>query len=143
MIIGGWTDVGNAGVQLELRTRNVGGHRSQNFGPSPGRGRTGPTGQVLGQGPASLVREVMTSKTISMATDRRKGAAEASRSRVRYLIPIAIFVALALMLACGLTNNPRNIPSALIGKPEPQFSLPPLQGRVLGLSTADLVGEVS
>lgn len=85
----------------------------------------------------------MTSKTISMATDRRKGATEASRSRARYLIPIAIFVALALMLAWGLTNNPRNIPSALIGKPVPQFSLPPVQGRVLGLSTADLVGEVS
>lgn len=63
--------------------------------------------------------------------------------RLRYLAPVAAFVALALMLAWDLTHNSREIPSALIGKPVPQFSLPPVQGRSLGLSTADLVGEVS
>ena len=84
----------------------------------------------------------MTAETISTATDRRKDQARRD-SRLHFLIRVAIFMVLALMLAWGLTQNPRNIPSALIGKPVPQFRLPPVQGRVLGLSSADLVGDVS
>jgi cytochrome c biogenesis protein CcmG/thiol:disulfide interchange protein DsbE len=49
----------------------------------------------------------------------------------------------AVGLGIGLTRNPQEIPSALIGKPVPEFSLPPVQGRALGLSSADLNGEVS
>jgi cytochrome c biogenesis protein CcmG/thiol:disulfide interchange protein DsbE len=52
-------------------------------------------------------------------------------------------VALAVALAWGLTRNPRELPSALIGKPVPDFALPPVQGRTLGLASADLEGEVS
>ncbi|STQ91603.1 DsbE family thiol:disulfide interchange protein [Iodobacter fluviatilis] len=37
--------------------------------------------------------------------------------------PLIIFAALALLLAAGLTLNPREIPSVLIGKPAPQFKL--------------------
>ena len=44
-------------------------------------------------------------------------------------------------VAVGLTRNPQEIPSALIGKPVPAFALPPVQGRTLGLSNADLKGE--
>lgn len=84
----------------------------------------------------------MTAETISTATDRPHSQARA-RSRLHCLIPAAMFVVLALILGWGLTQNSRNIPSALIGKPVPQFSLPPVQGRMLGLSSADLVGEVS
>ncbi len=84
----------------------------------------------------------MTAETTLTATDRRAGQARA-RLRLRYLVPVAAFAALALMLGWGLTNNPRNIPSALIGKAVPRFSLPPVHGRTLGLSSADLVGEVS
>ena len=69
--------------------------------------------------------------------------ARAPSRRWRYFAPGAVFVALALMLGWGLTHNPRDIPSALIGKPVPQFNLPPVQGRTLGLSNGDLVGEVS
>jgi cytochrome c biogenesis protein CcmG/thiol:disulfide interchange protein DsbE len=47
------------------------------------------------------------------------------------------------MLGWALDRNPQEISSALIDKPVPQFSLPPVQGRTLGLSSADLVGEVS
>lgn len=64
-------------------------------------------------------------------------------SRLRYGLPVAIFAALALMLAWGLNRDPRMVPSALIGQPVPQFALPPVKGRALGLSSADLVGEVS
>jgi len=59
------------------------------------------------------------------------------------LVPIAIFIALLVLFAVGLTLDPRNIPSPLIGKPVPEFSLPPVKGRTLGLSAANLKGEVS
>ncbi|PJI38905.1 DsbE family thiol:disulfide interchange protein [Ferrovibrio sp.] len=58
--------------------------------------------------------------------------------RLTYLVPLALFVVIGIGLAIGLTLNPREIPSALIGKPVPEFSLPPVQGRDHGLSTADL-----
>lgn len=63
--------------------------------------------------------------------------------RLRYLIPLMVFVTLAAALAVGLTRNPRVTPSALIGRPVPEFALPPVDGRTLGLSSADLKGEVS
>lgn len=84
----------------------------------------------------------MTDETTLTATFRRSGEARASL-QLRYLIPVSVFITLALLLGWGLTQNSRNIPSALIGKPVPQFSLPPVQGRTLGLSSADLVGDVS
>jgi len=62
---------------------------------------------------------------------------------VKYLAPLIVFVALAVLLGIGLTLNPREIPSPLIGKPVPVFDLPPVQGRALGLSDKDLKGEVS
>lgn len=37
--------------------------------------------------------------------------------------PLLIFAALAILLAVGLTLNPREIPSVLIGKPAPAFKL--------------------
>jgi cytochrome c biogenesis protein CcmG/thiol:disulfide interchange protein DsbE len=42
-----------------------------------------------------------------------------------------------------MTRNPSAIPSALLGKPVPDFTLPPVKGRALGLASADLNGEVS
>ncbi len=56
---------------------------------------------------------------------------------------LGVFAAIGLLLAYGLRLDPRRIPSPLIGKPVPEFSLPPVKGRALGLSSADLVGEVS
>ncbi|MPZ55332.1 MAG: DsbE family thiol:disulfide interchange protein [Rhizobiales bacterium] len=63
--------------------------------------------------------------------------------RFRYLIPVTLFIALAMILGWALAHNPREIPSALIGKSVPQFSLRPVQGRTLGLSASDLIGEAS
>ena len=59
------------------------------------------------------------------------------------IAPVLVFVALSALLAAGLTLNPREIPSPLIGKQVPQFALPPVQGRSLGLASADLRGDVS
>lgn len=65
------------------------------------------------------------------------------RSRARYFVPVATFAVLIFALGWALNKNPREIPSALIGRPVPVFSLPAVQGRPLGLSSADLKGEVS
>ncbi len=61
----------------------------------------------------------------------------------RNLWPLAIFAVIAVFLAIGLTLNPREIPSPLIGKPVPEFRLEPVKGRTLGLASNDLRGEVS
>ncbi len=63
--------------------------------------------------------------------------------RLRHLVPAVAFGVLVLTFGWALNHNPREIPSALIGKPVPQFSLPPVKGRALGLSSSDLIGDVS
>ncbi|MFU0505312.1 DsbE family thiol:disulfide interchange protein [Pseudaminobacter sp. NGMCC 1.201702] len=67
----------------------------------------------------------------------------ASRRRALVLLPLGVFTGLAVVLGWGLGRNARVIPSVLIGKPVPKFSLAPVQGRALGLSSADLSSEVS
>ncbi|WP_370156437.1 DsbE family thiol:disulfide interchange protein [Ferrovibrio sp.] len=59
------------------------------------------------------------------------------------VVPVAVFVVLSVLLGIGLTLKPREIPSVLIGKPAPQFGLPPVQGRSMGFSTSDLLGRRS
>lgn len=59
------------------------------------------------------------------------------------MLPAAAFAAIAGGVAVSLGRDPSRIPSALIGKAVPEFALPPVQGRTLGLSTADLKGAVS
>jgi cytochrome c biogenesis protein CcmG/thiol:disulfide interchange protein DsbE len=46
---------------------------------------------------------------------------------LKYLIPAVLFVVLAAFLLRGLSRDPREIPSPLIGKPAPAFSLPLLE----------------
>lgn len=65
------------------------------------------------------------------------------RARLVFLLPVLVFLALAVVLGVGLFLDPREVPSPLIGKPVPEFTLPPVRGRTLGLSSADLKGEVS
>lgn len=45
---------------------------------------------------------------------------------MRYAIPIGVFILLIAVLAIGLRLDPRLVPSPLIGKPLPEFSLPTL-----------------
>ena len=42
----------------------------------------------------------------------------------RFLWPLIGFVVLVVLLAVGLNLNPREVPSPLVGKPTPDFSLP-------------------
>ena len=60
----------------------------------------------------------------------------------RYLIPLALFLTLAGFLAVGLNLNPREVPSPLIGKPVPAFSLPTLASPDKVLAAHDLKGQV-
>ena len=53
-------------------------------------------------------------------------------------LPLFIFAGLFVAFMIGLTLNPREVPSALVNKAAPEFSLPPLQGAGIGLSTPDL-----
>ncbi|KQU65924.1 MULTISPECIES: DsbE family thiol:disulfide interchange protein [unclassified Rhizobacter] len=43
-----------------------------------------------------------------------------------FLIPLGLFAVLAVFLAVGLNHDPHEVPSPLIGKPAPMFSLPRL-----------------
>ena len=63
------------------------------------------------------------------------------RNRPFYLIPLAAFIGLFAVFGVGLTRNPAILPSALINKPAPDFSLPPLLPDRPGLARADLVGK--
>lgn len=65
------------------------------------------------------------------------------RRNVLVFLPLALAAMLAVVLAWGLTRDPSTLPSTLIGKPVPDFALPPVKGRTLGLSSADLMGDVS
>ena len=60
-----------------------------------------------------------------------------------FLLPIAVFAGIGVLLYAGLFRDPRLVPSPLIGKPVPEFALDPVQGRELGLSSQNLRGEVS
>lgn len=77
------------------------------------------------------------------STKHEADAAYPVSRRLMVVVPVAVFAVLAFVLAWGLNRNAADIPSALIGKPVPEFSLPPVEGRALGLSSANLVGEVS
>ncbi len=82
--------------------------------------------------------------TLPGENPRRAVAREVlSFRRAAWLTPLLVFAGVAVFLGIGLTLNPREIPSALIGKPVPEFVLPPVQGRTLGLSSGDLKGDVS
>lgn len=60
------------------------------------------------------------------------------------VIPLVLFAALAGVFLTNIGKDTSVVPSALLGKPAPDFQLPPLPGRDRGLSRADISkGEVS
>ncbi len=84
----------------------------------------------------------MTSAVNEIA-DRRRRLAMA-------LLPVVVFAGLAVLFVIGLAQeDPSRVPSVLIGKPAPEFDLPPLEGltrqgqQVPGFATGDLQGNVT
>ncbi|MDH5407978.1 MAG: DsbE family thiol:disulfide interchange protein [Gammaproteobacteria bacterium] len=64
-------------------------------------------------------------------------------SRLRPFIPLIIFIVMAIFLGVGLTLNPREVPSPLINKASPAFTLPQLHSPDKTLGHTDFVGKVS
>jgi cytochrome c biogenesis protein CcmG/thiol:disulfide interchange protein DsbE len=60
----------------------------------------------------------------------------------RFLIPLLVFLVLVAFLWVGLSRNPREVPSPLIGKPAPAFDLPQLKAPEKRFSPADMRGQV-
>jgi cytochrome c biogenesis protein CcmG/thiol:disulfide interchange protein DsbE len=63
--------------------------------------------------------------------------------RLPFLVPLAAFIPLIALLAFGLNNDPRRMPSMLIDKPTPDFTLASLNGYDGGFSNLDLKGGVT
>jgi cytochrome c biogenesis protein CcmG/thiol:disulfide interchange protein DsbE len=61
----------------------------------------------------------------------------------RYLIPLAVFIILVILLWRGLTLDPRQVPSALLNKPAPEFDLANLTAPPERFTNQALLGHVS
>lgn len=59
---------------------------------------------------------------------------------MRYAIPVVVLIGLIVLFSVGLYLNPREVPSPLIGKPAPAFSLPLLADGAT-YTTQDLKGR--
>ena len=64
------------------------------------------------------------------------------KSKLRFLIPLALFIVLAGFLFKGLFLNPREVPSPFIGKPAPQFSLAQLHRGDQSFAPQQMQGQV-
>ncbi len=60
----------------------------------------------------------------------------------KFLIPIAVFIAIGLLLAYGLSLDPKKIPSPLVGKPLPAFALADLHKPNQTITSESLRGKV-
>ena len=60
----------------------------------------------------------------------------------RFLWPLICFALLVVLLAVGLSLNPRDVPSPLVGKPAPMFRLERLETPGESFSPQDMLGKV-
>lgn len=60
---------------------------------------------------------------------------------MRFIVPLAIFVVLVVVLAIGLRLDPRYVPSPLIDKPAPEFKLTELADPARPIARGDLLGR--
>jgi cytochrome c biogenesis protein CcmG, thiol:disulfide interchange protein DsbE len=61
---------------------------------------------------------------------------------LKFLLPLAIFAGLVAFLAAGLKLDPKEVPSPLIGKPAPAFSLTRLDNPAVTIRRDDMLGKV-
>ena len=59
----------------------------------------------------------------------------------RYFIPLIVFIVLIAFFRIGLNYDPHLVPSPLIDKPVPVFTLPNLRDTATTMSSADLRGQ--
>lgn len=60
----------------------------------------------------------------------------------RFLVPLAVFIVLVAFLWAGLGHDPHEVPSPLVNKPAPAFTLPRLHETGKTFSPADMRGRV-
>ncbi len=58
-------------------------------------------------------------------------------------VPLGIFILLVILLGVGLNLNPRLVPSPLVNKPAPEFSLSNLKHPEQTFTRQDLLGKIS
>jgi cytochrome c biogenesis protein CcmG/thiol:disulfide interchange protein DsbE len=63
--------------------------------------------------------------------------------KIRFLLPLFFFISVGLLLWRGLSLHPNEIPSPLIDKPAPTFSLPTLLSNTQPTTEKDLIGHVT
>lgn len=61
---------------------------------------------------------------------------------MRFILPFIVFMIMAAFLYVGLSLDPHEVPSPLIGKPAPAFTLPQLQEPSKKFSPQDMKGKV-
>jgi len=61
---------------------------------------------------------------------------------LKFIIPLLLFIVMAVFLALGLKLNPRDIPSPYINKSAPHFSLVQLHAPEKRLTETDMQGKV-
>ena len=61
---------------------------------------------------------------------------------MRFILPFVVFMILAVFMYVGLGLNPHEVPSPLIGKPAPTFTLPQLHDPKKQFSSQDMKGKV-
>jgi cytochrome c biogenesis protein CcmG/thiol:disulfide interchange protein DsbE len=61
---------------------------------------------------------------------------------LRFILPLLLFVVLLVFLWAGLSLNPREVPSPLVGKPAPAFRLARLDDPTKTIAKNDLRGQV-
>ena len=61
---------------------------------------------------------------------------------MRFLLPLAAFLILVVFLAIGLRLDPREVPSPLVGKAAPAFSLPLLAEPAKAFTPESMKGKV-
>jgi cytochrome c biogenesis protein CcmG/thiol:disulfide interchange protein DsbE len=69
-------------------------------------------------------------------------ASSVTLTRPRVWLPVALFGALVVLLGVGLSLNPREVPSPLVGRPAPAFELPQLLDPTKTFSPKDMAGKV-
>lgn len=62
--------------------------------------------------------------------------------KVKFLLPLLLFIVLAIFLAIGLNRDPQEVPSPLINKPAPAFEIPQLSEANQSFSPASMKGQV-
>ena len=105
-------------------------------------GGTEPQRDAADQGDATEQRDATVHRDAPEQDDATKPQRTPAVRVLRWSLPLVIFVVLLGFLFVGLFRDPREVPSPLIGKPAPQFSLAQLHQPERTLTNGDMRGQV-